>query len=145
MAKYINSAQIKSVYWPAWRAAEKMLLAHDHSKAEADEIRKEIHTAVTGSACSSKDLTNRTLDEVLKRFAAISSPRDGKRQADLADQASKRVRFKISQIQTRMELPDTYIESMAVNLAHTSFEFCTEKQLKNILKALVYHESRHTN
>lgn len=142
MAKYINILQIRRIYWPAWREAEKTLMRNDHSKDEADEIRKDIHKAVTGSACSSKELTNRTLDAVVAKFAAISAPRDGKRQADLADQDCERVRFKIREIQARMSLDADYIETMAVNIARTAYKFCNEAQLKSILKALVYHENR---
>lgn len=145
MAKYINAKQIKSVYWPRWREAEKVLMRNDHTKAEADEIRKEIHKSVTGVACSSKDLTNRTLDQVLQKFAAISDPRNGKRQADLADKDCERVRYKIREIQTRMQLADSYIETMAVNITRAAYKFCNEDQLKKVLAALVYHESRHTN
>ena len=139
----INDRQIKCLYWPAWRAAEKVLIANNHTKAEADDIRKDIHTAVTGTACSSKDLNNRQLDACLARFAAISAPRDGMRQAALADGACKRVRHAIAQIQKRMELPDTYVESIAVNMHRCGYTMCNENQLKAILKALTYHENRH--
>ena len=144
MAKRINKNQITGVYWPNWRAAEKVLLANDHSKAECEEIRKEIHIAVTGSDCSSKDLTNKTLNECLKKFATIATPNDGKRQADLADQPLKLVRFRIKQIQDRLRLPDAYIESTAVNIARCAYKFCNEEQLTNILIALTKHENRHT-
>lgn len=139
----INSRQIKCIYWPAWRAAEKALIAGGHTKQEADEIRKEIHIAVTGSACSSKALINRQLDACLSRFSAISSPRDGARQAALADGACKRVRYAIRQIQTRMSLEDAYVESIAMNMHRRPLAQCDENQLKAILKALTYHENRH--
>lgn len=139
----INDRQIKCVYWPAWRAAEKALIAGGHTKQEADDIRKEIHTAVTGSACSSKELINRQLDACLSRFAAIATPRDGVRQAELADGACKRVRYAIRQIQERMHLADAYVETIAVNMHRRSLIQCDEAQLKSILKALNYHEHRH--
>jgi hypothetical protein len=140
----INERQIKCKYWPAWRAAEKVLISAGHSKAETEEIRKEIHTAVTGSACSSKDLTNRLLDRVLAKFAAISAPSDGARQADLADGPCKRLRFAIREIQNRMKLADSYIEGMAASpLARRPLNQCDEAQLLDILKALTYHENRH--
>ncbi|MEO5914817.1 MAG: hypothetical protein ABIS50_11330 [Luteolibacter sp.] len=143
MAKRINKAQLNSVYWPNWRKAEKVLIAADYTKDEAEEMRKEIHVTVTGVACSSKDLTNRTLNECLKKFAAIATPKDGKRQADLADQPCKLVRFKIAEIQKRMNLTDNYIDGTAVKVARTAYKFCNEEQLTNVLIALIKHEKRH--
>jgi hypothetical protein len=134
----INKAQLTRKYWPAWRAAEKALIATGtYDKADAEELRKEI----TGG--SSKDLTNRQLDECLRKFYAISQPSNGKAQADQADQPLKRVRFVIGQIQSRLGLPDSYIEGMAVNIARCSLAFCNEDQLKAVLKALKIHENRH--
>lgn len=141
----INERQIKCVYWPSWRAAEKVLINAGFSKAEAEEKRKEIHQAVTGSECSSKDLTNRTLDEVLKKFAAISMPRNGARQADLADGPCKRVRYEINRLRDRMGLSDAYVETMSIRITRRSLIQCDEDQLKSILKALHYHENRHTD
>jgi len=141
----INRAQITCVYWPAWRAAEKFLTGPgNYSKIEAEEVRQEIHVDVTGSACSSKDLTNRQLDACLARFAAIATPGDGARQAELADGACKRVRHAIGKIQTAMKLTDGYIDQVAVNMHRRSLLQCDESQLKNILKALTYHEKRHS-
>ncbi len=145
MAKRINKAQLTRIYWPEWRKADKVLQANHHTKEEAEAVRREIHVSVTGIDCSSKDLTNRQLDACLARFAAISSPGDGKRQADLAEAAAKRVRFKIRQIQERMQLPDTYIESLAQRMARRPLAQCDEKQLQTILKALNYHENRHSH
>lgn len=141
----INDKQLKCLYWPRWRAAEKVLLAAGFSKEEADEKRKDIHRAVTGDECSSKDLTNRTLDEVLRHFAAISNPRDGRRQADLADGPAKRVRWQISQLRDRMNFSDAYVETLAIKMHRRSLVQCDEDQLKTILAALTYHENRHTN
>lgn len=138
MAKRINRNQLTGLYWPAWRAAEKALIASGaYDKAEAEALRAEI----TGG--SSKDLTNRQLDACLQKFLAISQPTNGTAQADQADQPLKRVRFVIGQIQARLGLPDSYIEGMAVNIARCSYQFCDEGQLKNILKALKIHENRH--
>ena len=145
-AKPINTAQLNRIYWPAWRAAEKCLTASgNYTKPEAEELRKDIHVAVTGSACSSKQLTNRQLDACLARFAAIATPRDGARQAELADGACKRVRYAIGKIQKAMALSDAYIESMSVNMHRRSIIQCDESQLKSILKALHYHEKRHSD
>ncbi len=138
MAKRINKFQLTGKYWPAWRAAEKTLIASGaYDKNEAEALRKEI------TGVSSKDLTNRQLDECLRQFLAISEPQNGTAQADQADQPLKRVRFVISQIQARLKLPDSYIEAMAVNIARCPLAFCDEDQLKNILKALKIHETRH--
>lgn len=141
----INKSQLNSVYWPRWRAAEKVLMATGHSKTDAEEVRKEIHTEVTGSACSSKDLNNRTLDGCLAKFSAIATPRDGARQADLADGACKRVRFAIREIQERLKLPDAYIESISQRMNRRPLVQCDELQLLDILKALAIHENRHSN
>lgn len=138
MAKHINKFQITRKYWPAWRAAEKVLITTgSYSKAEAEALRKEI----TGG--SSKDLTNRGLDNCLARFAAISAPANGKLQADLADQPLKRIRYRIREIQTRLQLPDTYVEGVAVNIARCPLAYCDEKQLTSILTAMILHEKRH--
>ncbi len=138
MAKYINKLQITCKYWPAWRAAEKILITSgNYSKADAEALRKEI----TGG--SSKNLTNRGLDGCLARFAAISSPSNGKLQADLADQPLKRSRHVIAQIQNRLNLPDTYIETVATNIARCPIAFCDDRQLRNIIAALTLHEKRH--
>lgn len=140
----INARQIKCVYWPSWRAAEKVLIAAGFSKTEADEKRKDIHKAVTGSECSSKDLTNRTLDEVLRKFAVISNPRDGKRQADLADGPCKRYRFAIRTIQQRMQVDDAYVAGIASRMRYpANLELCDERQLRDILTALDKHEKRN--
>ena len=144
MAKRINKAQINSVYWPHWRAAEEVLIRAGFSKAEAEEKRKDIHTAVVGVPCSSKDLTDRTLDAVLAKFAAISAPADGKRQADLADGDCKRIRHCISEIQARMHLSAAYVETMAVNIARTAYPLCDALQLRQILQALSIHEKRQS-
>ena len=142
-ATRINRAQITSVYWPAWRAAEKCLTGSgNYTKNEAEEVRQEIHAAVTGCACSSKDLTNRQLDACLARFAAIATPGDGARQAELANGACKRVRYAIVQKQTAMKLTDGYIDQIAVNMHRRSLLQCDEAQLKSVLKALSYHEQR---
>ncbi len=145
MAKRINRLQLTRIYWPAWRAADKVLQANHHTKEEAEAVRREIHVAVTGADCSSKDLTNRQLDSCLARFAAIATPGDGKRQVDLAEGAAKRVRFKIRGIQQQMQLSDAYIEGIAQRMARRPLEQCDEKQLKTILKALNYHENRHSH
>ena len=139
MAKRINRHQITGLYWPAWRAAEKVLITSgNYDKADAEALRKEI----TGG--SSKDLTNRQLDDCLGKFLAISEPRNGKGQADAADGPLKRIRYVIGQIQGRLALPDAYIESMSVNIARTPYAFCNEQQLGDILKALKIHENRHS-
>lgn len=138
MAKRINKFQLTGKYWPAWRAAEKALIASGtYDKKEAEALRKEI------TGVSSKDLTNRQLDECLKKFLAISQPTNGKAQADQADQPLKRLRYVIAQAQARLKLPDTYIETMAVNIAKSPYQFCNEEQLKKILVALQIHENRH--
>ena len=44
-----------------------------------------------------------------------------------------------------MALSDAYIESMSVNMHRRSLIQCDENQLKSILKALNYHEKRHSD
>lgn len=139
----INQRQLNVVYWPNWRMAEKVLLAAGFSKQEAEEKRKEIHQLVTGSACSSKDLTNRTLDKCLSEFAKISMPKNGKRQADLADGPAKRVRHKINRLRERMGLSDAYVETIAIKMHRRAIIQMDEAQLLDVLKALQYHENRH--
>jgi len=142
-AKPINNRQLKSLYWPEWRAAEKVLRANHYDKAEAEEVRKEIHVAVTGRDCSSKDLTNSHLDKVLAKFRAISNPKAGAYQARQADQPAKRVRFRIHEIRDRLGLSDAYIDTVARKVAKRPLEHCDEKQLRKILAALSIHENRH--
>jgi hypothetical protein len=145
MPKHITSLQLKAKYWPAWNAARKALIASGtYSKEEAEALRKDIHVAICGYDCSSKDLTNRQLDSCLAKFSMISNPNDGKQQADLADQPLNRIRYVIKGIQRRLQLPDAYVESMAQNMARRRLELCDELQLKSILKALKVYESRHT-
>lgn len=142
-ASTINVRQIRSLYWPTWRAAEKILRAHGYTKEEAEEKRQEIHMQVTGSACSSKDLTNRTLDAVLAIFLAIAQPANGARQAELADGPSRRIRYQIEQLRRQMQLTDVYIDGIAHKMHHRPFTACTEQQLQKILAALTYHSQRH--
>lgn len=139
----INDKQLRRIYWPSWRMAEKVLIAAGFTKEEAEEKRKEIHRLVTGAECSSKDLTNRTLDEALKKFAAISMPRNGKRQAELADGPAKRVRYKINHLRERMGLSEAYVETIAINMHRRAIIQMDEDQLKDVLTALTYHENRH--
>lgn len=141
----INALQLKRVYWPRWGDAKRVLIAAGYTAAEAEQTRKDIHAAVTGCECSSKDLTNRTLDAVLAKFAAISAPSDGKRQADLADGACKRARFAISQALGRMGLAESYADGIARQMFRRPVAQCDEAQLKSILKALAYHETRHAD
>lgn len=143
MAKRINKAQLTRIYWPRWRAAEKVLIRAGFTKPEAEEKRKEIHITVTGSDCSSKDLTNNQLDNCLGKFLAISDPNNGTAQADAADQPLARIRWNINQIQRRLGLTAAYIDGMAANIARCGYAFCDELQLKAILTALIIHEKRH--
>jgi hypothetical protein len=139
----INEAQLRRIYWPSWRAAEKVLIAAGLSKEETDEQRKEIHIAVTGSDCSSKDLTNRTLDEVLRKFAAISVPRDGRRQAELADGPAKRCRWQIERLRQEMGLSVAYVEEICINMHRAAIAHCDDAQLRKVITALQYHAHRH--
>ena len=145
MAKCINTKQLNCVYWPQWRTAAKVLMRAGYSKEDADLVRKEIHLAVTGSECSSKELTHRTLDALLQKFAAISAPSNGARQAELADGACKRARHTIRELQQAMNLTDAYIEVMASRIARRPLTQCDENQLKDIIKALNYHHNRHSS
>jgi|GEM_PF-3833565 len=138
-----NTAQLRRLYWPEWNKAAKVLVSTGcHSKAEAEEVRKEIHLAITGSECSSKDLTNRQLDSVLARFRAISQPVAGAFQARQADQPLKRIRFRIAEVQARLALPDFYIDATARRIAKRPLDQCDERLLKKVLAAMVYHEKR---
>lgn len=142
--KTINIRQLRALYWPTWNAAAKVLKEQaGYTKEELESFRKETHRQVAGRDCSSKDLINRQLDECLKRWSAIGAPTDGKRQADLADQAATRVRYLIRQIQKNLGLSDGYIESMSLRMTRRSFLQADEAQLLSILKALRYHENRH--
>ncbi len=142
--KRINIKQLRALYWPQWRNAEKTLVAAGLSKSEAEEKRKQIHISVTGSDCSSKDLTNTALDAVLKKFAAIANPQDGKRQADLADGPCKRLRFAIDQKAKAMGLDAAYVSGIAAQMRYpTNLETCDQRQLRNILIALDTHTKRN--
>lgn len=139
----INQNQLSRLYWPEWRKAEKILAAAGFGKEEIEEQRKAIHTAVTGSECSSKDLTNRELDAVLARFARVSAPGDGKRQADLADGQCKRFRHVIKRLAASIGADDAYIAGIARQMRYpTDLEQCDERQLRNILTALDKHAKR---
>jgi hypothetical protein len=138
----INESQL-GLYRREWSKARRVLRAAGFSSQETEDHRYEIHRLVTGSDCSSKDLTNRTLDGCLKEFAKISSPFDGRRQADLADGPSKRVRWQIQRLKTDLGLSDAYVETIAVNMHRRSIIQCDEPQLKSVLAALTYHEIRH--
>lgn len=145
MAKRINKAQINGVYWPAWRDAERVLIKiAGYSKAEAEEARKDIHRDVVGVACSSKDLTDRTLDEVLRKFAKISRPTDGAYQAEKARGPIIRLRFAINKLSKELGMSETAVESMAQRMCKRHFDHCDESQLTKIIQALKIHETRHT-
>lgn len=141
--KHINRNQLCGLYWPEWRKAEKVLIAAGFSKDEAEEKRMDIHVAVTGEQCSSKDLKNRQLDEVLRMFAQIAQPNNGARQADLADGECKRLRFAITEAARRVGYDDASVETMALRMTRRSLIQCDEAQLKTILQALKIHETRH--
>lgn len=142
--KRINQNQLRRLYWPEWRKAEKILIAAGLGKEEIEEQRKAIHVTVTGSACSSKDLTNSELDRVLAKFARVSAPRDGKRQADLADGQCKRYRHVIKELAAAIGVDDAYVAGIARQMRYPAdLEQCDEQQLRNILTALDKHEARH--
>lgn len=141
--KRINKNQLNSLYWPEFRKAERVLIAAGFSKAEAEEQRKDIHKAVTGTACSSKDLTNPELDRVLREFLKISAPNNGTRQADLADGQCKRYRHVIKGLATKIGVDDAYVAGIASRMRYpTDLEQCDERQLRNILTALDEHAKR---
>ncbi|MFT3989971.1 MAG: hypothetical protein QM680_01040 [Luteolibacter sp.] len=143
--KTISPRQLKALYWPSWNAAAKQLKERgSYSKEELEACRKDIHRQVTNRECSAKDLTNRQLDECLKKFAQIAAPLDGKRQVHLAEQPAARVRYQIQQIQQRLGLPDAYVEGIAVNMHRCGIAHCDEKQLLKVLQALRIHENRAT-
>lgn len=145
-AKTINSRQLRSLYWPRWRDAEKVLMANGaHSKAEADEIRKDIHRAVTGRECSSKELTNRQLDEVLAKFMAIAQPRNGAAQARQAAQPCTRALYNIEQIRKALGLTENYVDSMARRIVKRPLAHCDESGLQKVLIALTKHAKRNAH
>ena len=137
MARTINARQLKSLYWPAWNAAAKALKERaGYTKDELEDFRKETHREVTGRDCSSKDLTNRQLDGCLMRFEAIARPFDGKRQADLADMACARLRWKIGEIRRSIGVGDSYVDTISITMHRCSIIQCDEAQLLNVLRAL---------
>lgn len=139
--KCISEKQLRALYWPSWNKARKVLLANHHSKEDAEEIRKAI-IAKQGVE-SSKLLNNRQLDEVLKAHVAISDPRDGKRQAELADQALKRVRHRIGTTMQELGLTDQYVEGIAQQMFLRPIAQLTEAQLVKVSQALQTHANRH--
>lgn len=141
--KRINKNQLNSLYWPEWRKAEKVLISAGYSKEEAEQERKDLHVAVTGTACSSKDLTNDELDELLRKFLKISNPKNGKRQADLADGKCRRYRHVIKELATKIGVDDAYVAGIAKQMRYpTDLEQCDKLQLRNILTALDTHAKR---
>lgn len=138
--KAINRNQLTGLYWPTWQKAVKVLLANHYGKDDAESLRKEI--LAKQGVKSSKDLNNRQLDEVLKAHAAISSPRDGKRQADLADQSLKRVRYRIRQAQIKLNYTDANVEGVAQQMYRRPIAQLDEEQLINVSNALETHVLR---
>lgn len=141
--KPITPRQLRALYWPAWRDAQAALVAAHHTKEDAEAVRLQIHTDVTGSPCSSKTLTNPQLDQVLARFRSISHPSDGRFQARQADQPACRIRWRIARIQRRMGLSDEYVAAIAGKVTHRPLAHCDEDLARKILVALVYHLRRH--
>jgi hypothetical protein len=144
MPKRISKLQLTRLYWPRWRAAEKVLIQQgQQSKDEAEATRKEIHQQVLGYECSSKDIPANKLDDILGKFAAISMPNNGKAQAHHADQPLARIRFKITEVMKRMNLTTDYVNAMAVRIAKRPLMHCDEAGLTKVLSALNTHEKRH--
>ena len=141
--KTISQRQLRALYWPAWNAAAKALRGAHATKEDAEEVRRETHRQVTGRDCSSKDLTNRELDQVLARFRAISNPLDGRYQARQADQPICRVRWRIGQLQRELHLSDEYIDTIAKRVTHRPLAHCDEILARKVLAAITYHFRRH--
>jgi hypothetical protein len=141
--KPITTRQLRSLYWPAWRAAEKALLAAHATAEDAEATRREIHAAVAGKPVSSKELTNRQLDEVLAKFRAISNPLDGRYQARQADQPACRIRWKIEQLRREHNLSAEYIDTVARRVAWRPLAHCDDVLARKVLAALTYHHRRH--
>ena len=132
--KSINKAQLCRLYWPSWNDAKKVLLANHHSKEEAEDVRKSI--LEKQGVESSKQLNNRQLDEVLKAHAAIADPRDGARQVELADQALKRVRFRIAKVAAELGYTQENIEGISQQMFRRPIVQLTESQLIKVSQAL---------
>lgn len=132
--KSINEKQLRRLYWPSWNAAKKVLTACHHSKEDAEEIRKSI--LEKQGVESSKLLNNRQLDEVLKAHAAIADPRNGKLQAQLADQASKRVRFRIAKAAEELGYTQAQIEGVSQQMFRRPIAQLNEAQLIKVSQAL---------
>jgi hypothetical protein len=139
--KRISERQLRALYWPSWNKARKVLLANHHSKEEAEEIRQTI-LAKQGVE-SSKLLNNRQLDDCLKAFASISDPRDGKRQAELADQSLKRVRHRIAQTAAAIGYTAENLEGIAQQMFRRPMAQLNEPQLVKVSQALQTHANRH--
>lgn len=138
--KRISEKQLRALYWPSWNRARKVLIANDHTKEEAEEIRKEI-LAKQGVE-SSKVLNNRQLDECLKAHLAISDPRNGKRQAQLADQALNRVRHRIAEAAAKLGYDQEKVEGVSQQMFRRPIAHLTEAQLVKVSQALQTHVNR---
>ncbi len=138
--KSINIKQLSRLYWPSWNAAKKVLIGCHHSKEDAEEVRKSI--LEKQGVDSSKLLNNRQLDEVLKAHAAIADPRNGKLQAQLADQALKRVRFRIAESAKQLGYTEENVEGVSQQMFRRPIAQLTEVQLIKVSQALNTHAER---
>lgn len=100
-----------SRYWRDWSQIRKMLIEMgDFSKEDANAERHQIHRRALGCDKSSKDLTNKDLDEIFKAFNQYLVLIDGpKKPNGEPDGECKRLIWAI----TQTGLPDAYLESIA--------------------------------
>lgn len=139
--KSISEAQIKK-YWREWGPARRALRANHYTPAECEDFRKEVLRRL--GVESHTELDNRKLDEVLKVYAALADPRNGKRQAELADQPLKRVRARIAEAARELGYTDAQVEGVSQQMWKRPIAQLTEVQLVKVSQALNTHVARTT-
>lgn len=138
--KRIHSGQRRGVYWPSWSPARKVLRANHYTPEECEDLRHEI--LKKQGVDSHKDLNNRQLDKCLEAHAAIADPRNGKRQAELADQPLKRVRWRIAKTASEIGYSPEKIEDISQRMFRRPIAQLTEAQLIKVSQALETHANR---
>jgi hypothetical protein len=104
----MNDAQL-GLYRREWNKA-RQVLRKTMTPKEADAERHAIHVLALGKDKSSLNLTNADLDEVLKRFKALSQPANFVAQVELETMGAKRRRWTIRHLLSALELDEADAE-----------------------------------
>nr|WP_319491830.1 regulatory protein GemA [uncultured Desulfobacter sp.] len=97
---------------------------------------------------SSTELTNVTFDKVMARFEALgfrttSKPRKRARKADGLPIGKRDVMAKLEAILVDMDLPWTYVDSIAQKrFGVDAVQWLEAEDLHKVLKMMIYHQNR---